>query len=388
MKRLITFLCLMCPLALFANVKDPLLVVSLMIKNEVHSIEDTLEPLVSGGITAYLIFDTGSTDGTLEVVEKFFKKHKQVKAVVKQEPFVDFSTSRNRALDLAKESFPKAEFIFMPDAEWILHDVPGLLAFCEKERDSNLPSYMIRVLGGSLDYYSTRLVRANGPAHYVGKVHEVIIPATAVKAPDTVYLEQRCYEKGLAQSKERWKRDRTILEEAFLENPTDARTLFYLAQTCSCLEDYQSAYQYYLIRSKLKGWPEEDYMTLYRLAEVVEELAKTNQTYLPEMIYYYMEAYNMRPTRAEPLVKIAEHYLRNGKYPLSYLYAEKATKIEYPSGDTLFVDKYMYDFTRYDILSQCAWYVDQKEVGYEALKKAIAYAPDAEYLKANLSFYE
>jgi glycosyltransferase involved in cell wall biosynthesis len=386
MKRLILILCI--PFILAATEEPPLIVTALMIKNEAHSVVDTLEPLVKGGITAYLIYDTGSTDGTLEIVHDYFKKHPEAKAVVKQEPFVDFAVSRNHAFDLAKEAFPKAEFILMPDAEWLLQNVPGLIQFCQKERHSPAPNYMIRVIGGSLDYYSTRLTRADGVSRYVGKVHEVVMPATSIKAPENIYFDQRSYTKGVAQSKERWKRDRKLLEQAFFGNPSDPRTLFYLAQTCACLEDYQAAYQYYRIRTLLNGWDEENYMAYFRLGGVIEHLAESNPTLIHEAISTYLEAYNMRPTRAEPLIKLAGLYLKQEKYALSYFFAEKASHIEYPAKDILFVEKYMYDFVRYDILSQCAWYVNQKEVGYEAIKKAITYDPNSEYLRKNLTFYE
>lgn len=373
------------PFALMANEQ---LAVALMIKNEAHSVVETLEPLVAGGITSYLIYDTGSTDNTLGVVDQFFKKLPQVKAVVKQEPFVDFATSRNCALDLAKAAFPKAEFILMPDAEWVLQGVPELLAFCQRESKNTTPSYIVRVLHGPLDYYSARLTRANGPARYVGRVHEAIAPYTPVKTPETIYFACKSHPKGVAQSKERWKRDRTLLELDFFENSANARTVFYLAQTCACLEDYASAYQYYLIRTKIEGWPEENYLAQYRLAEVTEQLALTNPAKVPEALSLYMEAYNMRPTRAEPLIRIANHYLTEEKHALSFLFAEKACRIEYPESEVLFVDKHQYDFERYDILSRCAWYVGQKEAGYQALKKALAYNPEAEHLKANLKFYE
>lgn len=369
---------------------DPLLVIAIMIKNEEHSIVDTLEPLVQGGIKAFLVFDTGSTDKTLELVDAFFKKYPEVKGVVKQEPFVDFSTSRNRALDLAKEAFPQSEFIFMPDAEWILHNIPELLEFCrqESETKTDTPSYLVRVLGGNLDYHSTRMIRANSPCRYIGRVHEVIVPTTPVKIPNGVYLEQRIYSKGLAQSRERWKRDRVLLEEDFIENPYDGRALFYLAQTCGCLGDLQAAYQYYRIRTTVKAWNEEDYMACFRLGEVIEELAKSDPSLEPEAIHYYLEAYNTRPTRAEPLIKIAQHYLKQEKFPLAYFYAKNASEIEYPKDDILFVDKFFYDFVRYDILGQAAWYVNEKQVGYEALQKALAVFPDAEYLKKNLTYYQ
>ena len=51
---------------------DPLLVAVLMVKNEAPVMEMTLQPLVDAGITDYLIYDTGSTDNTIQVTNDFF----------------------------------------------------------------------------------------------------------------------------------------------------------------------------------------------------------------------------------------------------------------------------------------------------------------------------
>jgi hypothetical protein len=46
---------------------DPLLVAVLMIKNEEPVMQMTLQPLVDAGITDFFIYDTGSTDQTIEI---------------------------------------------------------------------------------------------------------------------------------------------------------------------------------------------------------------------------------------------------------------------------------------------------------------------------------
>jgi len=53
-------------------ISDPLLVVVLMVKNEALVIKETLQPFVDGGVTDFLIFDTGSTDGTQKVAQEFY----------------------------------------------------------------------------------------------------------------------------------------------------------------------------------------------------------------------------------------------------------------------------------------------------------------------------
>jgi hypothetical protein len=52
---------------------DQLLTVVLMVKNEEAVIKQTLQPFVEGGADSFLIFDTGSTDNTVETGFNFFK---------------------------------------------------------------------------------------------------------------------------------------------------------------------------------------------------------------------------------------------------------------------------------------------------------------------------
>ena len=77
-----------------------------------------------------------------------FDEYGITQGYILQEPFIDFATSRNRALDLAEELFPKAAFMVMLDAEWYLNDAKLLLEFCETclKRGDLYSSYLIRSL--------------------------------------------------------------------------------------------------------------------------------------------------------------------------------------------------------------------------------------------------
>ena len=60
--------------------KSPLMVV-LMVKNEEPVMLKTLQPLVDGGINTFFIFDTGSTDKTIEITQQFFDDFRYSKKV-------------------------------------------------------------------------------------------------------------------------------------------------------------------------------------------------------------------------------------------------------------------------------------------------------------------
>jgi glycosyltransferase involved in cell wall biosynthesis len=354
------------------NNYDPLLVVVVMIKNEEPVIQATLESYAKEGVDSFFIFDTGSTDNTIEKVKEFFEKNNIKNGHIAQEPFIDFATSRNRGLELAEEQFPNAAFLLMPDAEWYMQNLKGLLDFCKEHvNDVKQKTYLVRIAGTEIDFYTPRLIRAHTKTRFVGAVHEVPNHVSETKLDSSIYFNLSVGRFGYEKSKKRWERDKEVLMKEFEKDPNSPRTTFYLAQTFECLGDLPNAYQYYEIRSKQPGWLEENYETFYRLGRITDYLSKVDKNFTWSMAFdYYANAAKLMPHRAEPLIKIAEHYWPDN-IPMCYLFARRTFDMQFPKNDTLFVDKEIYDFTRYDVLSKSAWHVGEHEVGENATLNAI-----------------
>lgn len=368
---------------------DPLLVIVLMVKNEASVTKATLKPFVDvctnkdPNKLAFLIFDTGSTDDTVSITKKYFQENKIQNAVIKQEPFIDFATSRNRGLQLAEEAFPNAKFILMLDAEWYMQNVDGLVEFCQNHKDDNVASYLVRIINGSMDFYTARLIRCRSGARFAGVVHETLNQVSSAKVPKNCFFDYRAGVIGKEASQKRWSRDLVKLLAAHKNNPQDPRTVFYIAQTYQCLNDPVNARLWYKLRLKMSwGWDEENFMACYRLAQVCENLRDWDNA-----SHYYLQAFSMRPCRAEPLVRLAQHYCDVKDMDLCYLFSQRAAEIPYPDKDTLFIDKQLYDYTRYDLLGISAWYVHKYEIGKAAIKNALKARIDIHRLQANLGFY-
>lgn len=375
---------------------DPLLVVVIMVKDETDVIKPTLEMYCKadpeGKKIAYIVYDTGLDpwSSTMAKAKELFNEYNLTNYYIIQEPFVDFATSRNKALDLVDKNFPNAAFMLMPDAEWYLHGVPELLAFCEEElaTQSTAGSYLVRIVSTDLDFGTQRLIRCHSKLRFGGVVHETIMIGTRYKTPDSVYFELRPGRYGVEKTQKRWKRDRELLLKAFESNQKDSRSSFYLAQTCDCLGNLDEAYKYYDIRIHLIGWDEEDMMARYRLAGVTERLKNEDGSIRwPEALDHYLKAYTMRPSRVESLIRVAAHYLSEGNHACAYLFAKRACDVAYPKSDTLFVEKEGYEYTRWDILGQSAWYVGEFEIGEAAVREALRLHENYPHLLNNLSFY-
>jgi len=165
-------------------------------------------------------------------------------------------------------------------------------------------------------------------------------------------------------------------------DPSNARTVFYLAQTYDCLEDLDNACVWYEKRVEMPGWDEENFVACYRLAQVYDRLGHWDLA-----LCYYIKAYGLRPCRAEPLIKLAEHYWKTQNPALCFLFAKRACELPYPDQELLTVDKQLYLFKRYDLLGIAAWYEHEYALGEEAVRQALVVWPDAPHLLRNLALY-
>lgn len=364
-----------------------LLAVIIMVRDEAQSIESTLSSFLGAGIQHFFVLDTGSTDNTISITRDFFSRNNLV-GYVHQENFVDFASSRNRTLVLAETYFPHVTFFLMPDAEWYLQNVITLMNFCEQEKDKTQALYNIKIKMNTMEFYTARLFRVSQKIRFMGVVHEVpnVLPTQSV--PDVVFFETKPSRFGQEKSKQRWKRDALLLKKEHHKNPKDPRTAFYLAQTYDCLGEFEKAYKVYQIRANLEGWDEENFITYYRLGNVVEKLSRQNMRYTwHQAMNYYLKAFSLRPHRIEPLVKIADYYWYNQNIQTCYLFIRYVYDIAYPQKDILFVEKEMYDFTRYEIMSRCAWYMGEYHLGQKATLMALKIYPKMEHLQKNLQLY-
>lgn len=382
----------------FKSYDQLMLVVVLMVKDEEPVIKPTLESYVAGlseeqkSALGFFVFDTGSTDKTIEKAEEFFIENGISNAAIAQEPFVDFATSRNRGLELAEEKFPNAVFLMMPDAEWYMVNMPALMDFCQEHKENVIESsYLVRIMNPSIDFYTQRLLRKSAQLRFGGVVHETIIEGTPYRVPGEIYFDLRPSKTGNDKSMARWKRDLDLLLKHHNEHPNDPRTTFYLAQTYACLGDLENAHKYYKHRSTLAGWYEENFVTWYRLAQITEWLAQKSENgeyTWSQALEYYLKAYSYRSCRTEPLVRIAQHYLAKGEHALAYLFGHRACEQPYPINDVLFVDKNVYDFERHDVVGISSWYIGEYDMGEKGVRCALENRPEMEHLKKNLKFYE
>jgi len=359
----------------------------MIVKDEEKRIHVTLESVL-GFVDKMFIYDTGSTDKTVEIISNFSKKH-NVPLVLKQGEFINFSVSRNVSLDMA-EADPDINFILLLDSNDELKNGKELTRIIKHKSSSDIDGFMLCQewlhSGSTYDrYFNTRLIKKGKGWRYMGSVHEWIKPgnsnAKIGKLPDTIRLFQdRKYDAE--KSMNRYTKDRELLLEDIRVNPSDSRAYFYLAQTCSCLGLVEETYYYYKERSKLKdGFWEEVFHSYLRLGDTCKVMNHPWE----EQLKWYMKALEVSK-RAEPLIKIAEHYRHIGDNQMAYYFSKFACDLDVPEC-LLFVDRSIYDYKRWHVLGIVAYYCDKYKEGKDACMKAIE-ARGCDIDKKNLSFYK
>lgn len=283
-------------------------------------------------IDYWVICDTGSTDGTHELIRKALA---DVPGELHQHEWVDFGTNRTRLLELARG---KADYLLLLDADWTIRASEG--AFDGLDADA----YMV-VHSGPPEFANKRLVRGDLEWRYVGATHEYITceEEHTCKRLDGALIE--IHSVGGARTG-RWVRDIELLQDALERDPDDARAVFYLAQTLRDLgherEDQAMlarASDAYFRRAAMDGWVEERYCAWHQAGLLAEELGDW-----PLAADAYTAAWEVRPSRLEAVYDLAVGLRLRERYHAAHRYTSLAAgraPLPVPADD-LFVSPWVY----------------------------------------------
>ena len=188
---------------------------------------------------------------------------------------------------------------------------------------------------------------------------------------------------------DKYKKDAELLESELLKDPTNSRNQFYLGQSYFDSQQWEKAIVAYQGRIALGGWPEEVYYSMYRIAVAKAMMDRP----WPEIMMSFLEAYNYRPSRAEPLVHIAQVLRQKFNQPAAaFVFARQAVEIPFPANDILFIPTALYEFAALDEVSATAYAGGRPDIGYHFTKKLLlsGKVPDDQLprIQNNLKQYE
>lgn len=311
----------------------PTLCLNMIVKNE-SKIISRLFDSVCKIIDCYCICDTGSTDNTIELITEYFSS-KNIPGKIVKEPFINFCHNRNFALQSAKGM---SDFLLLMDADMVL-DIKDF----DKNFLSTADSFNILQGNNNFYYQNMRIIKNNGLYNYCGVTHEYLNTpddTRTVSIPKSALFINDIGDGGAKSDKA--ERDIRLLTQGIIDEPTNARYYFYLANTYYDIKKYDVAIINYKKRIELGGWQQEIWYSKYRIGLCYENMDKHS-----DAIYYWLDAYNYLPQRLESLYEIIKHYRIHSKQLLGMDFYNIAYNIlrENHSRDTfLFLHNDIYNY--------------------------------------------
>jgi glycosyltransferase involved in cell wall biosynthesis len=346
----------------------PTITLCMIVKNETHVILRCLESVYKY-IDRYDITDTGSTDGTQDMIRDFFAK-KGIPGEIYQSDWKGFGDhagnigSRTEAFQNAKG---KADYAWVIDAD---DSLSGDLILPE---GTDVDAYTLQFTRGEFSWWRTQIFKNNRDWRYVGVLHEYPDsdpkPYRIEKLHGNYFIDARTEgARNIGVSPiEKYSKDAEALEKAIAEDPTNVRYQFYLAQSYFDSQQWEKALNAYKRRAEMGGWEEEIFFSLYRVA-----ICKVFLQHPWSEIYdAFMMSYEARPTRAEPLYQLARLHRMHNRPKAAYVYAKMALEIPRPMEDTLFIEEIPYAWGNLDELGAVAHTVGKFHLGMQVCHKLL-----------------
>ena len=363
----------------------------MIVKDETHIIKECLESMCQY-IDYWVICDTGSTDGTQELIKEFFAE-KGIPGELHEIDWEGFGISRSRALKLCDG---KCDYMWMIDAD---DYIEGEFKFPEvMDKDG----YSLKIQRGDFTWWRNQIFKSGIGWEYVGVLHEYA--ACSGKKPEELKQERidgdyhiEARTEGARNvgvtAVEKYSNDADILLDALTNedspnyDPKNSRYMFYLAQSYFDSQQWEKAEEAYIKRANAGGWEEEVYYSMFRLAVIscILERPFTEQT------SRFLNAWAYRPIRAEPLYQLAKLHRMKNEPRQAFLYAKHAAELPIPPQDILFISEDVYKWMCVDEIGATAFYCNDFERGAAACKYIIdnKLCPDGDVkrIQDNLNTY-
>jgi glycosyltransferase involved in cell wall biosynthesis len=346
----------------------PSICLCMIVKNEAKVIERCLAS-VRDLVSTWVISDTGSTDGTQQLIRTALDG---IPGELHEEPWVNFGHNRSLNIEHARG---KADYLLLLDADLVIR------------RDGPLPrltadSYMLRHEGAT-EYRIKRLVRGDIAWRYEGVTHEYITADQqhSQKNLDALVIED--FADGGSRH-DKFERDARLLGAELERDPANSRTVFYLAQTMRDMGNDDEAITLYERRAEMGGWPEEVYYALLQVG-----VLRAGSDDWPGAMDAFSRAWEARPQRLEACYELAARLRKLGRYRLAHSIVRAGLGQRQPA-DLLFVQPWVYRWGLLFEFSITAYWVGDFTGSLQACDRLLAMpdVPDAyrEQTQANRSF--
>ena len=352
------------------------IILTIMIKNE----ERIIKRCISNALNiadAICISDTGSTDGTIDLLKTYLPTL-NIPAIYVQHEWQDFGHNRTLSFRAAQEYCktlgwnPELTYSLLLDADMNFVMTPSFI-----KDDLKANGYRIKQGGTSIEYYNTRLIKVGYPWTCVGVTHEYWDGANC-EPLDTIYIDD--IGDGGCKS-DKFTRDERLLKKGLEEDPTNCRYMFYLAQTLKDLKKLPEAIEMYKRRTTAGGWFEEVWYSMYIISKLYYE--RGNMT---EMEYWALKAYDMNKNRSENIYFLTRIFRERSQHYKAWHYLQIGITIKKPN-EVLFLEPDVYEHL-FEYEKTILNYYIQPHNKQEALLDLIKYYNKmGDHSYSNLQFY-
>ncbi|KUN81202.1 glycosyltransferase [Streptomyces griseoruber] len=337
----------------------PTVCLNMIVKDEAPVIRRCLES-VRPLIDTWVIVDTGSTDGTQDIIRDVYG---DLPGELYERPWRGYDGSRTEAIELARS---RADYLFFIDADDVMETEPGF-----RMPDLTSDAYKVDIRSGSFRYWRPALVSTRLPWRYVGVLHEYIDCGARFGLGTLRGVEMIIVGGGARLRQEgartKYLRDAGILEQGLAEEPGNARYAFYLAQSWRDAGEPEKALEAYDRRADMGGWEQEVYCARLWAARLAESLERPSA----EVMDRYLRAYETRPTRAEAIGELARLCRTSGpRWPLAHMFARRAARIPFPQDDLL-VEAGWYEWQALDELAVAAYWMGEYAESRECCERLL-----------------
>ena len=313
----------------------PSLCLNMIVRNEAGRILRCLSS-VAPYIKSYSILDTGSTDGTTDIIRAFFDVH-NIKGHLHFGEFKNFSQARNEAFvhardDNGQDGAEWCQFALLMDADMeFMVDAPSVL----QKLNPEALSYDMMQKTWPTSYANRRLLNLSwgSPQPYRGVTHEYLDVPSAGMVEGVYFLDHADGSNRVNKAA----RDIVLLEQGLKDEPGNGRYLYYLANSYRDAGMLDKASELYQIRIGMGGWDEETHSAMMNLG-----FCEKDQLNFGGFIDAMIQAHNARPQRAEPLYELAKAYRERNQQRAGLIFAKAGVNIKRPN-DLLFVNDYVYE---------------------------------------------
>lgn len=364
----------------------PKLILNTIVKDESHCILIMLESAAKIS-DAIVIADTGSTDGTQDLIRKFGEDN-NIPTYVFERPFDDFEKSRNFGMEKARDVVKELGWNSNDCWTWWCDADETIVVDSKFDKNQfNKDLFMMNTYISSMKYTRNTFARVSKPFRFYGPVHEFIVcdeqNITSGLAENIHVDVKMTGNSWMGDIAEKYASHAYKLEAYINKNRQDPRWIFYTAQSwhdSASIKDNREENEERLRRSlkyyrervqRADGYAEEIYYAQYRIGAIMRMIE--DPWHLTHM--ELLKAYQIDPMRGESIKLIIDYYLQMSEWHMAYLYSKFAKttfhgKNPYPTR-LLFVDEATYIWKFAEAHAAAAFYTGRMDEAKQTYQEIV-----------------